>query len=105
MFFSRRKKSVCTDETYSYEQTIHENCLASLRKTVKLNISYGSVHNIVHKDLHLFPYRSSTQSLSRDDRILRVKSYYCFKVQIPQDMSSVIFSDGATFKTDGHVDS
>ena len=106
--YSGRKMTVRNDENcFEVLRNMNENSSVSLRSVATdLGISYGSVSNIVHKDLHLFPYHLvSAQGLSRDDCFLRVESCFRFKEQIPRDMKSVIFSDEATFKTDDQVNS
>ena len=98
-------KNARTEENILAVANITDQPRHSIRKTAAdLGLSYGSVQTILKKDLHLFPYRLCTvQGLQHSDYNMREESCFRFLDKLPKDTKRIIFSDEATFSTDGNV--
>jgi hypothetical protein len=68
-----------------------------------MGVSVSTVHKIARQTLHLYPYRLILgQALSEYDKIVRVEA--CHRLlELLGDGKFVIYSDEATFRTDGCV--
>lgn len=77
---------------------------ASLRTAaVDTGLSHETVRRIAHGVLHLHPYRLGlAQKLSEFDKIVRVVACHHL-LPILENNPVIIFSDEASFRTDGHV--
>jgi hypothetical protein len=77
---------------------------SSLRTAaVDTGLSLGTVHTIARHVLGLRPYRLGlTQTLSEFDKIVRVEACHHL-LPIIETAQEIIYSDEASFRTDGHV--
>lgn len=102
----RDKASVVREEPvlFGVLNSLYQQPGMSLRTCAAQNdLSVTTTQRVARKSLHLYPYRLLlVQALSEFDKIFRVEA--CHRLlQLLDTGIDVIYSDEATFRTDGHV--
>lgn len=100
-----------TAEVVAVAQEVMDNApKTSVRRlSQQINLAVGTTHKLLHKDLHLYPYRVTVvQELKPADYPLRLNFCNWTRAKIendPEFLQRIIFSDESWFYISGYVNS